>query len=112
MINWTLVADIAPELAAVPVAQQTLILEDCYRTLSAGVCGDRLDSMACYLAAHQATINKRRGLAGAVTGQTVGQVSRTYATAQAAYLDLQATSYGQTLERLIRTNPASRWVVA
>lgn len=112
MINWTYVSDIAPELATVPVAQQTIILADAYSVLNVGVCGDRLDTMATYLAAHQATLNKRRGLSGAVAAQSVGQVSRSYVTAQNAYLDLSSTSYGQTLERLIRTNPSARWVVA
>lgn len=111
-INWSRVLDIAPELSTVPVSQQLLIIEQAYLLLNAAVCGDRLDTMATYFAAHQATLNKRKGQGGAVVSQTVGQVSRTYASPQAAFLNLAATGYGQTLELLIRTCAAARWVVA
>ena len=111
-INWTYVVDLAPELSTVPVAQQTLLLESAYRLLNAGVCGDRLDTMAAYFAAHLATLQKRKGAGGQIVSQTVGQVSRTYASPQSAYLNLSATGYGQTLELLIRTCAAARWVVA
>lgn len=111
-ITWNEVLLVAPELAALTSDQRDQILADAYLLLNEAVCGDRLDLCARYFAAHLATVNRRRGLGGAVSGQSVGQVSRQYATPQAAFLDLGSSSYGQVLQTLIRTNPAARWVVA
>lgn len=112
MITFDDVLLTAPELSTLTTEQRDQVLADAYLLLNEGVCGDRLDLCARYLAAHLATLSRRRGLGGAVTGQSVGQVSRSYASPTDAFLSLPSTSYGQTLQTLIRTNPAARWVVA
>lgn len=111
-INWTDVTNIAPELSTAPAGEQTALLADVYLVLNVAVCGDRLDLCAKYWCAHQATMNKRKGIGGAITGQTVGQVSRQYAAPLAMDSDLEQTSYGLTLKRLIRSNPFARFMVS
>lgn len=111
-IEWLDVLDIAPELSTLPVSAQDALIADAYLLLSEGVNGDRLDTCAKYLCAHMATLNKRKGLGGAITGQSVGQVSRQFASPATAWLSLADTGYGNTLLMLFRTNAAARWVVA
>jgi len=111
-IEWNDVIDIAPELSTVSTASQTALITDAYVLLNVGTCGERLDMCAKYLCAHQATLNARRGQGGTITGQSVGQVSRQFSANPTVYLDLESTSYGRTLQRLIRTNSAARWTVA
>ena len=111
-ITWNDVLNVAPELSTLTTDQQNAIITDAYILLSEGVNGDRLDMCAKCLCAHLATLNRRKGLGGAVTGQTVGQVSRQFASPTMAWLSLADTSYGNTLLMLFRTNAAARWVVA
>ena len=111
-ITWNDVLLVAPELSTLTTDQRDRTIAEAYLRLSVGVCGDRLDLMAVYLCAHMATVSKRKGLGGQVTGQSVGQVSRQYSAVTGVPLDLGLTSYGLQLHSLIRTTGAARWVVA
>jgi hypothetical protein len=101
-ITWRDVVLIAPELSAVGVATQDAILADVALQLSAERWGNRLDIASKYLAAHLATVTQRSGVAGPVTSESVGSVSRSYSVAaQSGAFD--ATAYGREYKRLQRS---------
>ena len=108
MITWTNVVNIAPELATTPTDMQTEILADTLLMMNATVWGSKFDMGRKYLAAHLATLDRRRGLGGAVASQNAGQVSQSFA-APSSQTMYSATSYGLIYEGLLKTLAAARF---
>lgn len=98
MITWSDVTVIAPELADVGEDTQTAILSMVEEQLASSVWGTRLASGQRYLAAHLATMATKGS--GAITAESLGDHSRTYAAPQTA---LDSTTYGREYQRLLRT---------
>lgn len=111
-ITWSDVSLLAPELSTVAAGAQTLILayvndvhdvdaidgdgEDGYRTKLARI----------YLAAHLATkIGTGAGGAGAVTSESVGGLSRSYAVAASSGAELETTGYGTAYLGILNRSP-------
>src|SRR5262245_46170114 len=59
-----------------------------------------------YLAAHLATMDRRRGIGGAVTATSLGDASRNFAMPTGWRLELEQTSYGLNFLALARTTAA------
>lgn len=110
-ITWTNVSNIAPELATVPIGMQTEILADTLLMMSPTVWGSKFDMGRKYLAAHLATLDRRRGAGGMLAGQTVGAVSRTFAAPSSSNF-YSTTSYGQTYQEILKTLGGARFDVA
>ncbi len=107
-IAWADVVYIAPELSTVATATQNAILADVALQLSSDAWGVLLDLGSKYLAAHLATVSKRKGQGATVTAETVGAVSRQYAAPAVAVGALGSTGYGLEYERLLMNLPAAR----
>lgn len=116
-IQWTDVVAFAPQLSTVGVAEQNDILAHVNTAHKIDVFGgedaQRLRMARIFLAAHIATLNSYGGtvLAGPVISETAGDISRSYALANAYITDGEknawsATSYGQMYAMLIRTSAA------
>lgn len=111
-ITWTDVGNIAPELATLPSNQTDAILAMVNRRMNSDVWGDELNDGATFLAAHLATLLlRRKGVAGPVTGETVGQVSHTMGMLQ-NWTSYDTTSYGQAYQELLLTIPAARFTIS
>ena len=98
-IVWTDVTDLAPELSSTPLGAQTAILALVNGFLDVATWGgetsDKLHSGRCYLAAHLATLGRRKGKSGTVSAEAAGGLSRSYAMpAMLSTSTLQLTSYG------------------
>ena len=98
-IVWTDVTDLAPELSTIPLGGQTAILALVNDYLDPDTWGGedapKLHSGRCYLAAHLATLGKRKGKSGSVSSEAAGGLSRSYAMpAMLSTSTLQLTSYG------------------
>ena len=111
-ITWVDVTAIAPELAgsALTTAAQDAILafvNEAFVTGDATMGEGQLRLARINLAAHVATLEKRRGsgAAGPMIAESMGQVSRTYANIVQQRL-FTGTSYGQVLDMLLRTSLA------
>lgn len=106
MITWADVVAVAPELASVATATQNAILADVAAQLVAAQWGSRYDVACTYLAAHLGTLSKSggQGVAGPVTSETVGSVSRSYAAPAVSESGMGSTSYGREYERLKKQN--------
>jgi hypothetical protein len=110
-IIWSDVTDEAPELATgTSAGAQTLILaivNGAGLNVSnfGGEASDLTKAARVFLAAHMATLARRRGVSGAVSSQSEGGVSQSYANlANPRTLDL--TSYGNLLRGLALGTPA------
>ncbi len=114
MIAWSDVLIVAPELSTLASGTQTAILAYVALQMNVDAWGSNLDMGLVYLAAHMATMTLRRGTygGGAVTGETVGSVSRQYAAPMMVVGPLGSTSYGMEYERLLLNLPAARFEVA
>lgn len=112
-ITWTDVTDEAPELAVgITVNAQTALLDYVNTKLVVsgydGESGRKSFLARVYLAAHMATLIKRRGLAGTKTSQSAGPVAESFAPIQLPRLGTYATtSYGLLFET-VSTSSAHR----
>jgi hypothetical protein len=114
VITWAEMIEIttATELSSVASASQTAILTMVEAQVDTESWGDLYDFGCAYLAAHLATIGRRKGVGGSVSGESVGSVSRQYANSVAAgAAQLGSTSYGVEYERLIGLLPNVRFEV-
>lgn len=111
-ITWADVEAVAPELSSTPIATQTAVLASLPLRMSEDVWGNKLDLGAALLAAHLATVSRRRGAGGALQSQSAGQVSRAFAQALSNPGNFGATSYGVEYEALLLTLSAARFDVA
>ena len=104
MITWADVVLIAPELADVPVGVQTALLADVAEQLESSQWGNdaRYDMASKYLVAHLATLYLQGsgGAAGPVTSESVGSVSRSYASPSFAVDRYASTAFGREFARL------------
>ena len=117
-ITWDNVVRIAPELdsavdARVTTEMQDEILADVLNELSETALATQYDKACKYLCAHLATLALRRGVAGGISSESVGAVSRAYALSVAAGQEqLSSTVYGVEFERTIRTVAGVRLAVS
>lgn len=96
-VIWANVVDIAPELSTVAAGSQTAYLAIAGRAVDPEVWGESTDDGVRYMAAHLATLGNGSGAggAGAVTSETLGPMSRTYASTVAGVEGALATTrYG------------------
>jgi hypothetical protein len=110
MITWTEMIEMtgATELSSVASATQSAILTQVAFQLDEDTWGDLYEAGCAWLAAHIATVSRRKGTGGAVQSESVGSVSRTYAVSTASY----STSYGAEYERLAGMVPEIRFGVS
>jgi hypothetical protein len=107
MVTRDEVLGLAPELSVVEDgdARWAFFAEEANR-LSQAVWGDLRPYAMLYLVAHKMTVSVRgaaSGGRGAVTSESVGGVSRTYATvAGAGPTDYETTIYGAEYKRMLR----------
>ena len=104
-ISWTDVSRIAPELVSLTVETQNAILEDVDLEIDAGRWGSFADKGRKYLAAHLGTVASRGsvGVAGAVTSETLGPMSRSYDSSSSSDAGLlSSTRYGIEYVRIRR----------
>ncbi len=109
-VTWFEVAQVAPELdgTALGLLAQEMILNVVNKTLNVtdwgGETSDTLRLARCYLAAHMATMQKRRGAGGQVTSQSMGGIAQSYAAPMIPNgTGLLLTGYGQLYLGLART---------
>lgn len=104
MIDWADVTAIAPSLTTVPVASQDALLAQVLIELDESAWGAGIELGRAWLAAHLGTLYQRGSssspAAGAVTSESVGDVSRSYAAPAAGSDVLSSTPYGQEFVRL------------
>jgi hypothetical protein len=113
VIDWDDVTATAPELSTVPVEMQAAVLTAVAELVSDdAVWGSKLDVGRAYLAAHLATVARRRGGAGPLQSETVGPVTRSFAVVAAATADYGATGYGTIFESILMTLPLARLALA
>lgn len=111
-ITWEDVAGHAPELRRLSTRAQTDILalanDPTYLNVTnfGGEDTNKLRLARIYLAAHFGTMDRRRGIPGAVSSTALGPASRSYAHPADWRTFLQATSYGMNLATMMRTSPA------
>jgi hypothetical protein len=99
------VLDVAPELSAIAAGSQGVFLALADNLVSdIDVWGDLLDDGRRYLAAHFGELSKFRGH-GPITAQTVGPLSRSYASLTGAFA-VDLTSAGRMYMDLVRTTSA------
>ncbi len=111
-ITWADVVNLpAAELASVPTAAQDAILASLPLRMDVDAWGSKANLGAAYLAAHLATVGRRGGTGGAVTGESVGSVSRQYAAPLAGNA-LAASAYGLEYEALLLSIPVFRATTA
>lgn len=101
-IDWTTVVEEAPasELATFAPGAQFIVLEYVNTKLVVsgfdGEDGVKTRLARIYLAAHMATMLKRKGIAGARSAQSAGGVSESFSIPTMPWLGIYAqTSYGQ-----------------
>jgi hypothetical protein len=115
MITWAAVTAVAPELASVPGGVQTALLAMVGVMLpNPNALGDQYDAACTWLAAHLGTISQRKSgnIAGPVSSESVGQVSRSYAVpAMDSASDYSSTSYGQLFQAIVKNNANTRMVL-
>ena len=100
------------ELAALSDALLTACITDAETELSEDILQGRYDLAVKYLAAHEAKLRSAGGSSGTVTQVTVGGVSRSYANGSQDGSDLDRTSYGQRLARVLEGTAAARVAVS
>ena len=99
-INRQDVIAIAPELSSVDSNLMNVLVEHIGPRVSDAAWGTEAKYAACLLVAHAATLSLR-GDRGALTSETVGEISRTYG-AIGGNKSLRQTSYGVQYEELLR----------
>lgn len=106
---WDDVLAVAPELSVTAAATQTVVLAQVEIEIDAEVWGDYADMGRRLLAAHYGTIftpglSGGGATAGPVTSETLGPMSRSYATATSSNVpaELGRTKYGIEYYRLMR----------
>jgi hypothetical protein len=107
VITWTDVIAHAAELSGVNSRAQEDFLGLANASVNValldGETGYKTKLARVYLAAHLATMDKRKGAAGSVVSQTAGPLSRTYAMQQwLTPSELSLTSYGSNYLTIIR----------
>lgn len=107
-IAWSDVIAFAPELTSAPVTMQTAVLARVNAGCPVEVWGDSADYGRSMQAAHLATMLLRRGAVGAVSSQTAGPVSQSYAAPLAGAPYWAGTSYGQEYYRVMRNLALAR----
>lgn len=102
-IAWGDVTAVASELSSLAAASQTYILDLVNnRMVDDDAWGEYADDGRAYLAAHLGTIANGGGSgSGAVTSETIGPLSRSYATPSDDG-DLATTKYGRFYMTLMR----------
>lgn len=106
--------DFAPALASLSDGELDAAVAHANLQLDADVWGDWLEMGLLNLAAHLGTMAARRGTAGSVQSEAVGQVSRSYAVSVAADgAALRSTAYGAEYQRLANLLNCARgpWVL-
>lgn len=98
-IIWSDVTDQAPELSTVSIGGQTALLDYVNSALAVegfgGESSKRLKNARVYLAAHMATMLRRRGISGFLTEQHAGPVGESFGAFQLPMLgEFGLTSYG------------------
>lgn len=112
IITWDDVEAIAPELASVAEAAQTIVLAAVGKQVGSGQWGDLQKEGQLALAAHMGTLVARSaGAVGPVVSRTVGPVSTTYSVIAGAVGSLGSTGWGQEYMRLILILPSCRGLV-
>lgn len=110
MITWADVVLLAPELSAIAVGAQTIILTYVNAAFDTTMFKtDALKMARIYLAAHLGTVTRWQGsaIAGPVISESDGRFSRSYAVIpQNISSSFSGTSYGVMLEFLIKTSRA------
>jgi hypothetical protein len=116
-LTWPEVVKLDAVLHCVLVPIQTAILADVEAQLNESRLGSYRYQLCCkYLAAHLATVflsEDAQGPSGPLTSESVGSVSRSYASIGGATLDnasLASTRHGLEYLRLIKTS-AARFVL-
>lgn len=112
-LTWAEVVKVDASLSTVAVEIQTAILTDVDAQLNENALGAYRYQLCCkYLAAHLGALNiseDAQGPSGPLTSESVGGVSRSYASISGATLDnasLSSTRHGLEYLRLIRTSGA------
>jgi len=101
MITWQDVVNIAPALtaSAIPTGMQAALLTRVQTEVDDDAWGEYADFGRAYLAAHLATI---RFNTGAITSESVGPLSRSYAMLPITQSLLATTMFGMEYLRLLR----------
>jgi len=115
VITWAEMIEMtgATELSSVASGTQTAVLAQVAFQVDEDIWGDLYDAGCAWLAAHIATVGRRRGAGGSVQSESVGSVSRSYAVSQAAAAATYgSTSYGAEFQRLCMMVPEIRFGVS
>ncbi len=121
-ISWADAVGFAPQLSAITSTQtQSDIIAFANAELnpsviggSAGEAAPRLRMARIFLACHEGTMQLRRGIGGALTGEDIKAdgVSLSYAAPWHGAIDsYETTAYGQELLKIISTSPGARFVI-
>lgn len=105
-ITWTDVTNIAPELSTIAAATQTAILATVAAQVPSSQWGDAQNDGQAWLAAHIATLTKRRG-DGPLASRGVGPLSQSYQS-MLSFGMLGATGYGLEYRRQLMLLPTVR----
>lgn len=117
-LTWAQVVLVDPALSAVDVDAQNAILADVDAQLNEFALGTNRYQLCCkYLAAHLGSLalsEDVQGPSGPLTSESVGSVSRSYASISGATLDngsLSSTRHGLEYLRLIKTSAARLYLI-
>lgn len=112
-LTWAEVIVLCPELSALTVPQQTMLLGDVENLLSETSLGSKYHSACRWLACHFGTLLQRgsAGATGNVSSEAVGSVSRSYSTGSIKNSDLESTIWGVQLSALINRSRGKAGVV-
>jgi hypothetical protein len=102
-MNVSLFNAIAPEYASLgtdEAARRDLIALSAAGEIDAETFGTRYDTALCLLTAHYLKQSEQRGTGGFQTGETVGDLSRSFEKDDFSGTDLGSTSYGEQFLRL------------
>ena len=108
-LDKALFKHLAPELEETTNAVLDAVSEQAALQINADLWNDLATYGLVMLTAHMLTIAKRRGQSGPITGERVGDISRSYGTAGNG--DLESTSYGREFLRVRKTLLISPMVV-
>lgn len=109
MLAWSNIVALAPELSSLDAVMGALILDTISKELSADNLGvERYERAVTYLTAHVACLLETGafGKAGAVTSESVGGISRSYAanSPMGTHPWYDKTAYGRMYLFIIRNN--------
>lgn len=108
-ISWSHVISVAPELSGSVIADlaQQMILSVANTKLDSNGWGGETSTLLqlarSYLAAHMATLQRRKGVGGAVASRAAGGLSVSFSAPPLSSSMLSTTSYGQLYLQLART---------